>query len=94
MHNATLLASQNEQLLAENRRQKRKRAQRRSYIARQGVLTGNKAQTLIENGESSRTGATGEASSEIRQRALPKCSLCSSLAHNARICPDRQRIIS
>jgi len=46
MHNAVLLASQNEKLFNENQRQKRKRTQRRSYIAKKGVLTGSEAQNL------------------------------------------------
>ena len=32
-----------------------------------------------------------DVSSDVRQRAPPKCSLCSSLEHNARTCPERQR---
>jgi len=40
MLSAVLLASENENLRMENRRQKRKRAQRRTYIARGGVLLG------------------------------------------------------
>ena len=37
---AVLLASKNEKLYIENRRQKKKKAQRRIYIAREGVLLG------------------------------------------------------
>lgn len=90
MHNAVLLASQNEKLFAENHRQKRKRAQRHSYIAREGVLTGGEAQSLIETDDNSGTAAVEEAASGVRQRAPPKCSVCSSLAHNARTCSERQ----
>jgi hypothetical protein len=39
MHSAVLLTNENKQLRAANERQKRKRAQRRSYIATGGVLT-------------------------------------------------------
>jgi hypothetical protein len=39
MHNAVLLIEENRQLWAENERQKKKRAKRRSYIATGGVLT-------------------------------------------------------
>ena len=48
MHNAVILANQNEKLFAENQRQKRKRNQRRSYIGRGGILTGAEAQNRIE----------------------------------------------
>ena len=37
---AVLLTSENEKLQMENQRQKRKRAQKRTYIARGGVLSG------------------------------------------------------
>jgi hypothetical protein len=39
MNSAVLLAEENRQLQAENERQKKKRANRRSYIATGGVLT-------------------------------------------------------
>jgi hypothetical protein len=42
MSSAVLLASENEKLRMENQRQKRKRAQKRTYIARGGVLSGAK----------------------------------------------------
>jgi hypothetical protein len=37
---AVLLASENKKLCVENQRQKRKRATRRKYIAKGGVLSG------------------------------------------------------
>ncbi len=39
INKATLLAEENRQLRAENKRQKKKRAKRRSYIAVGGTLT-------------------------------------------------------
>jgi hypothetical protein len=57
IHSAVLLTSQNKKLIAKNHRQKRKRAKRRSYIAKEGVLTGAKAQVLINNKQSSHTEA-------------------------------------
>jgi uncharacterized protein YdeI (YjbR/CyaY-like superfamily) len=39
MHNAVLLTDENKQLQAANERQKKKRAVRKSYIAKGGVLT-------------------------------------------------------
>jgi hypothetical protein len=39
MNSAVLLAEENRQLRAENQRQKKKRAQKRAYIAKGGVLT-------------------------------------------------------
>jgi hypothetical protein len=40
MLSAVLLVSENEKLYMENRRQKKKKAQQRMYIARGGVLLG------------------------------------------------------
>ena len=52
MSSAVLLASKNKKLYMENQRQKRKRATRRTYIARGGVLSGaeglSRAQTAQE----------------------------------------------
>ncbi len=93
MYNAVLLASQNEKLYVENQRQKRKRGQKRLYLTRGGVLSGAEGQSLIENRENSRTEAVEDVSSGVRQRAPLKYSLCSSLEHNARTCPERQRTI-
>jgi len=90
MHNAVLLASQNEKLFVENQRQKQKRAQKQLYIAREDILTGGEAQILIEMGDNSSTAAVEEAASGVRQRALSKCSVRSLLTHNARTCPERQ----
>ena len=89
MHNAVLLASQNERLYAENQRQKRKKAQRRSYIAKGGVLTSTEALGLVEKDDSSQNSGTANIQQEAQQRAPLKCSLCSSLEHNARTCPER-----
>jgi hypothetical protein len=40
MHNAVLLTEENRQLRTENARQKKKKAQRRTYIATGGIMTG------------------------------------------------------
>ena len=92
MHSAVLLASQNEKLTAENHRQKRKRAQRRTYIAKGGVLTGAEAQVLIQRDENGCTEAVQGRQGKVQQRALPRCSLCGSLEHKAPICPRYQCI--
>jgi hypothetical protein len=90
MHSAVLLTSENKRLQAENQRQIRKRAQKKSYLAKGGILTGAEAQSLIEQEQFSRTEAEVRDRGEVRQRAPPKCSLCQSLEHNARKCPKRQ----
>mgnify|MGYP003428884493 FL=1 len=91
MHSAVLLAHENKRLQSENQRQKRKREKRRLYIAKGGILTGAEAQSLIEREEISRTEVEARDRGEVRQRAPPKCSVCQSLEHNARTCPERQK---
>jgi len=51
MHNAIILAEENRQLQAENARQKRKRAIKRSFIQSGGVLTVQEGIELIETAE-------------------------------------------
>ena len=93
MHSAVLLVTENEKLRTKNQRQKRKRAQKRSYLAKGGILTGITAQTLIQNRESSHTEAVEGREGKVWQYAPPKCSLCQSLLHNARTCARRQEPI-
>lgn len=84
MHSTVLLASQNKKLFAENQRQKRKRGKKRSYLKKGGVLTATEARTLVEVEKK----AIKKPSDIVRPQALPKCSLCSLLEHNARTCPE------
>lgn len=93
MHNAVLLTDEYKKVLAENQRQKRKRVQKRTFIAKGGVLSDTEAQDLIEKGNNSRTEVAENAQSRVQQRAPRKCSLCSSLVHTARTCPERQATI-
>jgi hypothetical protein len=92
MHGAVVLAQQNIQLLAENRRQKAKRAKKRTYIAKRGILTGAEARELIVGEDNGHGEAETGNSDEIRQRAPSRCSLCSSLEHRAPKCPERQQM--
>jgi len=86
MLSAVLLASENKKLCMENRRQKKKKAQRRTYIARGGVLSGAEG---ASRAQAAQEGAA-EAVAERPQRAMRKCSMCKSTEHNARTCPRRQ----
>lgn len=62
MHSAVLLSSENERLTAENQRQKRKRAQKRSYIARGGILTAEEA--TIQINQATEAAATAAQAAE------------------------------
>ena len=85
MSSAMLLASENEKLYMENQRQKRKRAQRRTYITRGGVLSGAEGASRAQAAE-----GAAEVAAERPQRAPRKCSTCKSIEHNVRTCPRRQ----
>ena len=74
----------------ENQRQKRKRAQRRTYIARGGVLSGAEG---LSRAQAARKGAVEgavEAAAKRPQQAPRKCSICASTEHNVYTCPRRQ----
>jgi hypothetical protein len=90
IYNTVLLASQNKKLIAENYRQKQKRAKRRLYIAKEGILTRAEAQVLINNKQSSYIEAVQGEQAEMQQRALPRCSLYRSLEYKAPTCPGYQ----
>jgi hypothetical protein len=90
MHSAILLTDEDKRLRIKNHHQKRKKLKKRSYITKGGILTGAEAQVLIENEGVRRTEVVENEPTQVRQRALPKCSLCQSLEHNARTCPKRQ----
>jgi hypothetical protein len=90
MHSAVLLVSENKKLLAENHRQKAKRAKKRSYIQRGGVLKGTEVLSLIEE-ENRVTKRVETSSNRGRQKAPPRCSLCGSLDYKAPRCPVNQQ---
>lgn len=96
MHNAALLASEIKDLRAMGARQKRKQETPRSYIATGGVLTAEEGQDRIERASSGRKrvkkAATNDGNGVAIQpsgRAAPRCSVCGSLDHNARVCTMR-----
>jgi hypothetical protein len=80
MHNAVLLASENQELKAANQRQKKRREKPCSYIAEGGVLT---VEEGIRQAEDKRK-ETEEALS--KPRAVRHCSICRSTEHTARTC--------
>jgi hypothetical protein len=90
MYNAAILASQNEQLIAENNRQKQKRAKKHQYIAKGGVFSREEAQAKISEIDNSQIEVKIGNTDEPRPRAPPKCSLCTLLEHKANKCPQRQ----
>jgi len=89
MSNAVLLVSEVEKLHTENQCQKRKRATRRTYIARGGVLSAAEGASRAQAAQTRHEEATAEAAAERPRRAPRKCSICKSTEHTARTCPRR-----
>jgi len=90
MNSTILLAEENRQLRAENERQKKKRAKRRSYIATGGVLTVQEGLDLSQMANEGLQGGVATLEATVRTRAPRTCSLCRSQSHTARTCPTKQ----
>jgi hypothetical protein len=80
-----LLAEENRQLRHENKRQKRKMAEKMTFIAtvQEGRSLSQNANTVLESG-------VVHQEATIQTRAPRMCSLCRSLLHTARTCPTKQ----
>ena len=92
MHNATILAAENRQLRAANTKVQKKRAKKTMFISRGGTLTAQEVlesqnQAVIRNNV--RIQVVETPSQAVSTRAPPKCSVCTSLEHTARTCPER-----
>jgi len=60
------------------------------YITKEGILTDDEAQSLIEMSDNSNTVTVEETASGVQQHALLKCSVCLLLTHNAHTCSEYQ----
>ena len=89
MHSATLLAEENKQLRTANERQKKKRAVRRSYVARGGVLTVQEGLSQLQTADTVVADEVYGPSNGPQTRAPRTCSMCKSLTHTAPTCPLR-----
>jgi hypothetical protein len=89
MHTNTVLAEENRQLRAENQRQKRKRAIKRSFIRTGGVLTVQEGIELVETAENGPISREINPPTQPQPRAVRMCSLCRSTVHTARTCLER-----
>jgi DDE superfamily endonuclease/helix-turn-helix, Psq domain/Tc5 transposase DNA-binding domain len=90
MNSAVLLAEEVRQLRHEAERQKKKRAKKRTYIAKGGVLTIQEGRDLSQNAPIVPESGIIYQEEARQPRAPRKCSMCYSLEHTARTCPLRQ----
>jgi hypothetical protein len=86
MYNAVLLTEENRQLRPENARQKNKKAQRRTYIATGGILTGQEGIRRSQIGGEIVNNSIIEQQRELPQRAPNRCIMCKSLDYTACTC--------
>jgi hypothetical protein len=89
MHSAVLLADENRRLRTENERQKKNKAQRRSYIAQREVLTVQEGLNRSQRVDSEQIEGFTDQLAQPQTRAPRMCSICRSLAHTARTCAQR-----
>ncbi len=85
-----LLTSENKKLRMENQRQKMKRAKKRKYIAKGGVLSEAEGASRAQATQEGVAEGAAEAAAERPQRVPRKCSMCKSTEHTACTCPRRQ----
>ena len=95
MQSAVLLAAENRKLRAANERVKKKRAKRKSYVGKGQVLSAQEVQegqvqSVVE--EEGGNQVIRESELALPIRAPRTCSICRSLEHTARTCPERQLI--
>jgi hypothetical protein len=90
MNSAVLLAEENRQLRHEVKRQKRKKAKKRTFIAKGGVLTVQEGRDLSQNATIVVESGVVYQEATVQPRAPRMCSLCRSLLHTARTCPTKQ----
>jgi hypothetical protein len=90
MNSAVLLAEEVRQLRSENKRQKRKRAKKRTFIAKGGILTIQEGRDLSQNTTIVAESGVAHQEESRQARAPRKCSMYKSLEHTVRTCPLRQ----
>jgi len=87
MHNAAFLASKIKDLQAMSTCQKRKQETPHSYIASEGVLTAKKEQDWVRRAWVTDKAVLSKVAAQASGCAPSRCSMCSLLKHNARVCP-------
>jgi hypothetical protein len=90
MNSTVLLAEENRQLYSKNKRQKKKRAKRRAFIATGGTLT---IQEGLNRSQATNIVPESRVVTEeviVKTRTPRTCSMCKSLLHTVRTCPTKQ----
>jgi hypothetical protein len=93
MHSATILAAENSKLQTANEKVRKKRQKKKSYVGKGGVLSASEVQET-QRGPGIEVEEEIQVVQAVQQptstRAPRMCSICRSLEHTARTCPERQ----
>ena len=89
MHNAALLANENQALRTTNQKQKRKREKPAISVSQGGILTVREGQIRTENAQNVENMVVEQSANQSKTKAPPRCSLCRSYEHTARRCVQR-----
>ena len=96
IHNAVLLAHEDEALRAANHKKEKKQKEKKQAITflHKGILSIEEGQEQVNREQEQR--AEAQAQLQIQDqayvsghRAPPRCSVCRSTTHNVRKCPER-----
>jgi hypothetical protein len=89
MQSAALLAAENRELRAANKKQKRKQERRHTYIGQKDALTIKEGLNRVQKDNKEERGIVEVSKEQPRKRAAPRCSLCGTIGHTARTCSQR-----
>ena len=92
IHNAALLAHENEALRVANGIQKQKRAKTPASVSQGGVLTVQQGLNLVQEHDQMEFMVEAPVAVQPKKKAAPRCSACSSLEHTARTCSILHRV--
>ena len=84
-----LLVSKNKKLHTENRHQKKKKVQRRIYMARGGVLLEAEGASHIQATQTRHEGGVTKAAAKRPQQTVHKYSIYDLIEHTVRTYPKR-----
>jgi hypothetical protein len=89
MQSAALLAAENRELRAANKKQKRKRERCCTYIGQEDALTIKKGVDRVRRAGKQGRGMIEVSKEQPRKRAASRCSICGIIGHTARTCSQR-----
>jgi hypothetical protein len=93
IQSTTLLAAKNKKLWATNEKIQKKRQKKKLYVGKGGVLSAREvqeAQRGVVIKENTAIQTVEQPSQPSLSHAPHMCSICGSLDHTARTCPERQ----